>query len=138
MCRQKCFGNGLSVTEDTFTRALGRVKDAEQAIRESSLDDESNNFAILFRRIQTDSASIFRELKIFQLGGPLYEDLVQVTKAYAFYRSDIGYLRGTHAMAATFLVNLSPFNSFVALANALNRPLPLAFLTKDPMAVLSL
>ena len=38
-------------------------------------------------------------------------------------------------MAATFLVNLSPFKSFVALANALNRPLPLAFLTKDPMAV---
>lgn len=111
------------------------MKDAEQVLRDSSLDDEAHNFAILFRRIERDSASIFRDLKIFQLGGPLYEDLVSVTKAYAFYRSDIGYFRGTHAMAATFLVNLSPFKSFVALANALNRPLPLAFLTKDPMAV---
>ncbi len=111
------------------------MKDAEQASRESSLDDEVNNFAVLFRRIERDSASTFRDLKIFQLGGPLYGDLVSVTKAYAFYRSDIGYIRGTHAMAATFLVNLNPFKSFVALANALNRPLPLAFLTKDPMAV---
>jgi Rab-GTPase-TBC domain len=133
--RERCFGNGLAVTQDTYKKALSRVCDAERAIRESTPDDETDNVATLFRRIERDASTVFRDLKIFQPGGPLYSDLMTVTKAYAFYRSDFGYVRGTHAVAATFLVNLSPFASFVAIANSLNRPLPLAFLTDDQMAV---
>ena len=125
----------MSVTEDTFNRALGRVSDAERSIRESTPDDELDTLSSLFRRIHRDCASIFQDLKIFQPAGPLYNDLVSVTKAYAFYRSDFGYIRGTHAVAATLLVNLGLFETFVVLANSLNRSLPLAFLANDQMAV---
>jgi hypothetical protein len=128
----------LSVTEDTYNRVLGRVSDTERSIRESTPDDELDGLSSLFRRIQRDCASVFQDLKIFQPGGPLYDDLISVTKAYAFYRSDFGYIRGTHAVAATLLVNLDPFATFVVLANSLNRPLPLAFLSNDQMAVFSL
>jgi hypothetical protein len=107
-------------------------------MRETSPDDEMDGIATIFRRIERDASTVFQDLKIFHRGGPLYDDLITVTKAYAFYRSDFGYVRGTHAVAATFLINLSPFASFVAIVNSLNRPLPLAFLTDDTMAVFRL
>lgn len=66
----------------------------------------------------------------------MHDDLVRLTKAYSFYRSGFAYIPGAHAVAATFLVNLSPFNAFVALANSLNRYLPLAFLNGDQMEVI--
>jgi len=132
---QKCFGNGLAVTEDTFTKALERVKQTEQAFQESSPDDETSNVETLFQRIELDSATVFRDLKFFQPGGPLYDDLVMVTKAYALYRSDFAYVTGTHAVVATLLVNLDPFQTFVTLVNSLNRSLSMAFLNGDQMMV---
>lgn len=89
----------------------------------------------VFRRIEKDCKHVFEDLKIFQKGGPMHDDLVRLTKAYSFYRSGFAYIPGAHAVAATFLVNLSPFNAFVALANSLNRYLPLAFLNGDQMEV---
>lgn len=89
----------------------------------------------MFRRIELDAAAAFPELKIFQPGGPLHEDLVNITKAYAFYRSDQGYIPGTQAVAATLLINLSAVESFVAMVNTLNRPLPMAFLSGDAISV---
>jgi len=112
-----------------------RVSDAERTIRESSPDDDVDAISNVFRRIEQDCSGVFPDLKIFQPGGPMYDDLVRVTKAYAFYRSGFAYFPGSHAVAATFLVNLSPFNAFVALANSLNRFLPLAFLSGDQMTV---
>ena len=53
--------------------------------------------------------------------------------AYAMYRSDVGYSHGTHLLAAFLLLTLpTPADAFIVLANLLNRPLPLAFLTGDP------
>ena len=123
------------ITEETYNKALARVHEAECAIREPSSDDEIEAISIVFQRIEQDCATVFGSLKIFQPGGPLYDDLVKVSKAYSFYRSAFGYILGSQAVAATLLVNLSPFATFVALANALNRPLPLAFLNNDQMAV---
>lgn len=123
------------ITKDTYKKALSRVSDAECAIRESSPDEDADAVSTIFRRIQQDSSNIFPNLKIFHPGGPLYDDLLNVTKSYTFYRSGIAYIPGAHAVAATLLVNLDPFTSFVAMANALNRPLPLAFLNGGQMAV---
>jgi hypothetical protein len=133
--RAKCFDNALLITEETFNKVVKRVSDAERTIRESSPDDDMDAISSVFRRIELDCADVFPDLKIFQRGGPMYDDLVRVTKAYAFYRSGFAYIPGSHAVAATFLVNLSPFNAFVALANSLNRYLPLAFLSGDQMTV---
>jgi hypothetical protein len=123
------------ITEDTYRKAFSRVLDAERSTQESSSDDDVDAISTLFRKITHDCATIFPNLKIFQPGGPLYDDLVKVAKAYACYRSGFVYIPGAHAVAATFLVNLDPFSTFVALANSLNRPLPHAFLTGDQMAV---
>jgi Rab-GTPase-TBC domain len=123
------------ISEDTYKKALSRVLDAERAIREASPDDDVDAVSTIFRRIQEDCSTVFPALKIFQPGGPLHDDLINITKAYDFYRSGYTYIPGPHAVAATFLVNLDPFTTFVASANALNRPLPLAFLSGGPMAV---
>lgn len=133
--RQKCFGNTLLITDDTYRKAVARVADADYAITQAYQDDDVDAVATLFSRIERDCASVFPELKIFHPGGPLFDDLVNITKAYSFYRSGFAYIPGSHAIAATLLVNLDPFNAFVALANALNRPLALAFLSGDEMAV---
>ena len=137
-CRAKCFDNALLITEDTYNKVIKRVSDAERSICESSPDDDTDAISNVFRRIEKDCTSVFEELKLFQHGGPMYEDLVRLTKAYAFYRSGFTYIPGAHAVAATFLLNLSPFNAFVALANSLNRYLPLAFLNGDQMEAHSL
>ena len=123
------------ITEDTYQKAFSRISDAERSTQESSSDDDVDAISTLFRKITYDCATVFPGLKIFQPGGPLYDDLVKITKAYACYRSGFTYIPGAHAVAATFLVNLDPFSTFVALANSLNRPLPLAFLAGDQMAV---
>lgn len=51
------------------------------------------------------------------------------------YRSDVGYVYGTHVIAGILLLNLSPEQAFICLANILNRPLPLAFYTQDESAI---
>jgi hypothetical protein len=133
--RAKCFDNALLITEETYNKVVKRVSEAERTIRESSPDDDMDAISSVFRRIEQDCSRVFPDLKIFQPGGPMYDDLVRVTKAYAFYRSGFAYIPGSHAVAATFLVNLSPFNAFIALTNSLNRFLPLAFLSGDQMTV---
>jgi len=113
------------------------VRAAEIAVREPPGADEIDVEALsgLFRRIVEDTAFVFPELKLFQWEGPMHQDLVSVTKAYTFYRSDHGYTPQIQSVAAAFLINLTPFESFVALGNMLNRPLPLAFMSNDAMAV---
>jgi hypothetical protein len=123
------------ITQDTYRKALARVADADYAITQSFQDDDVDAVATLFGRIEKDCASVFPDLKIFQPGGPLHDDLINLTKAYSFYRSGFAYIAGSHAIAATLLINLEPYNAFVALANALNRPLALVFLSGDEMAV---
>lgn len=51
------------------------------------------------------------------------------------YRSDVGYVYGTHTVAGLLLLNLSPTDAFTTLVNLLNRPLPLAFYTQDSGAI---
>jgi len=104
-------------------------------LQDSPHDDETDALSVIFRHIEQDAGSVFPDLKIFQPNGPLHDDLVMLTKAYAFYRSDQGYLFGTHSVGATLLMNLNPFESFVALVNVFNRPLPLSFLIRDAISV---
>jgi len=86
-------------------------------------------------KIEHDVRKTYPELKIFQPDGPLHSSLLDVLKAYAMYRSDVGYVHGTSTIAALLLLNLpTPSASFCALSNILNRPLPLSFHTGDPAA----
>ncbi|EHL02089.1 putative TBC1 domain family member 12 [Glarea lozoyensis 74030] len=83
-------------------------------------------------KIELDVESTYPDLRIFQAGGPLHDSLLDVLKAYAMYRSDVGYVHGTSTIAAILLLNLpTPSASFQALSNILNRPLTLSFHTND-------
>lgn len=131
---EKAIGNELALTEVTYTKALRRAKGAEARVGQSPRDDLSKEKA-WFDAIRRDVKVTFPELNIFQPDGPLHDDLVDVLMAYSMYRSDVGYNHGTHLAAALFTLTLpNPSSTFLSLANLLNRPLPLAFLTGSPSA----
>lgn len=145
------FGNHLTVGPETFRLALKRARDVEEGIKKSPTM-YSFKERELFSAIRRDAGKTFPELKIFQVcpagfvreggrlmteqeNGPLNENLIEVLLAYAMYRSDVGYVYGTHTVAGLLLLNLSPEQAFMALVNLLNRPLPLAFYTQDSGAM---
>ncbi|KAJ5757648.1 uncharacterized protein N7511_006342 [Penicillium nucicola] len=123
-------GNELSLNEETFTKALQRAKDLE---RKKDADSENNKRLLdCFEAIKTDVPKAFSDLNLFQEGGPLRETLIDVLQAYCMYRSDVGYIYGLHTIAALLVLQFpTPASAFLAMANALNRPLPVAFLTWD-------
>ncbi|CAL8579754.1 hypothetical protein XPA_005486 [Xanthoria parietina] len=131
---QKAIGNDLSLSENTYTKALQRTRDTEVRIA-ASRGEEPPKEKAWFDAIRRDAVITFPELKVFQFGGPLHGGLIDVLMAYSMYRSDVGYSHGTHLLAALLLLTLpSDATTFISLANLLNRPLPLAFLTGDPAA----
>ncbi|KAJ5199819.1 hypothetical protein N7491_009384 [Penicillium cf. griseofulvum] len=127
---KQAIGNELALTEETFTKALRRAKDLQ-----SKKDAESeNNKRLLdcFEAIETDVPKAFPDLNLFQEGGPLRETLIDVLQAYCMYRNDVGYIHGLHTIAGLLVLQFpTPASAFLAMANALNRPLPVAFLTWD-------
>jgi hypothetical protein len=146
----KAIGNELGLSDSSYTAALRRAKALETTIsRGSQLSADEERKKGWLSAIQADVNSTYPELKIFQPEGPLHESLLDVLKAYAMYRSDVGYVHGTsvsihlqsfltsftdipQTIAAILLLNLpTPSTSFQALSNVLNRPLPLSFHTGD-------
>ncbi|KAK8057064.1 hypothetical protein PG996_011001 [Apiospora saccharicola] len=129
----KAIGNELGLTETSFHAALARAHEMEQRVTEGNASTEDERRIGWFSKIRRDvKDNTWVDLKIFQAGGPLHDSLVDVLKAYAMYRSDIGYVSGINTIAATLLLNLpSATASFIALANILNRPLPLSFIACD-------
>ncbi|KAL8721965.1 MAG: hypothetical protein Q9181_007595 [Wetmoreana brouardii] len=131
---QRAIGNELSLTENTYIKAMQRAKETESRIATSRSDEPPKEKA-WFDAIRRDASVTFPELKVFQSTGPLHNSLIDVLMAYSMYRSDVGYSHGTHLLAALLLLTYpSAHETFVSLANLLNRPLPLAFLTGDPAA----
>ncbi|MCJ1247011.1 hypothetical protein MMC30_004222 [Trapelia coarctata] len=128
---RRAIGNELALTESTYQKALQRAKVVEKEIRSQKSGDERKEMA-WFDAIRRDVASTFPDLKMFQLGRPLHGALTDVLMAYSVYRSDVGYSHGTHLPSALLLITVpTPALAFILLANLLNRPLPLAFLTGD-------
>ncbi|KAM3505397.1 hypothetical protein MY11210_007988 [Beauveria gryllotalpidicola] len=135
----KAIGNELGLSAGSFQAALGRVHAVEQRIKEDRAEEGDEEKAKWFQDIrQAASQSTWTELRIFQEGGPLHAALVDVLCAYSMYRVDIGYASGCNTIAALLLLNLPDAGTaFVALANILNRPLPLSFQTSDATAQVS-
>ncbi|KAI0175513.1 TBC domain-containing protein [Hypoxylon sp. FL1284] len=129
----RAIGNELGLTETSFQAALSRASEVEDrhAAGKASIEDERK--MAWFAQIKTDvEEQTGSDLKIFQSGAPLHKSLIDVLRAYAMYRSDIGYLTGCNTIAAILLLNLAtPTAAFVALANVLNRPLPFSFYASD-------
>ncbi|PGG99053.1 hypothetical protein GX51_06470 [Blastomyces parvus] len=132
---QRALGNDLALTEDTYVKALERANNIQKSTDDSA-SDKNKKMKEWFADIRRDASTVFPDLHLFGEDGPLRENLVNVLDAYSMYRSDVGYLFGVHTIAALLLLNLpTPAATFQTLANALNKPLPLAFLTADPGAM---
>ncbi|KAI0475374.1 hypothetical protein GGR56DRAFT_675512 [Xylariaceae sp. FL0804] len=129
----RAIGNGLGLTAASFHAALARSREVEERVKSGKASSIDERRAAWFAQIQADAEErTWTELKIFQAGAPLHQSLIDVLRAYAMYRSDIGYVAGCNTVAALLLLNLdTPADAFVALANILNRSLPLAFFASD-------
>ncbi len=93
----KAIGNQLGLSDSSYTAALRRAKALETTIKRGSQlsADEERKQGWLYA-IESDVKGTFPDLKIFQPAGPLHEPLLDVLKAYAMYRSDVGYVHGTN------------------------------------------
>ncbi|CAI0650994.1 unnamed protein product [Colletotrichum noveboracense] len=132
----RAIGNELGLSETSYNAALGRAQELEERVNGGRGDSEDIRKSAWISTIRKDVAEhTWQDLRIFQVGGPLHQSLVDVLSAYALYRSDIGYVKGCNTVAALLLLNLpTPASAFIALANVLNRPLPLSFYSDDPGA----
>lgn len=133
-----CIGNALTVNEDTFRVALSKSLETEERLRKDSENDTDDNDPQLltmesYTLLETSVSKTFVDLSIFQKGGPLHESLVQVLKAYLYYRQDVmvAYIEGVNYIAGLLLLYLPPMQTFITLVNVLNRALPLAIYTRD-------
>lgn len=92
---QRAINNELSLTPESYQKALLRAKDVKARGDEDS-GDSSRRIREWFATISRDVSSAFPELHLFQEGGPLRDTLIDVLEAYAMYRSDVGYTYGLH------------------------------------------
>ncbi|KAK7432120.1 hypothetical protein QQZ08_001410 [Neonectria magnoliae] len=132
----RAIGNELGLTETSFEAALARAKEVDARVKDDKGDADDVRKAKWFQEIRKDASErTWKDLRIFEVSGPLNQSLVDVLSAYAMYRSDIGYVPGCNTIAALLLLNLpNPASAFIALSNVLNRPLPLSFYAADPAA----
>jgi hypothetical protein len=137
----KAIGNDLSLTTSSYTAALARAEQLESRLDELPAEERTKSKeAAWLDAIARDVPAVFPDLGIFNCDPPsqAQQTLSKVLKAYAFYRSDVGYVYGTHLIAGLLCLHTSasePEIAFVALANLLNRPTPLAFLVHDQAAM---
>ncbi|KAI1412474.1 TBC domain-containing protein [Hypoxylon sp. FL1857] len=129
----RAIGNELGLTETSFQAALTRAHEVEDRCTNGKASIEDERKMAWFAQIKSDvEERTWVDLRIFQVGAPLHESLIDVLRAYAMYRSDIGYVCGCNTVAAILLLNLAtPAAAFIALANVLNRPLPFSFYASD-------
>ncbi|USW57922.1 Putative Rab-GTPase-TBC domain-containing protein [Septoria linicola] len=133
----KAIGNELELSSASFEAALARARALEAKIAAMPEEEKANSReAAWLDAIARDVPNTFPEAKMYQEpGSPLHQSLSNVLKAYTMYRSDVGYVYGTHLVAGIVCLQLPPAEAFVLLANMLNRPLPLAFLVHDTAAM---
>jgi hypothetical protein len=137
----KAIGNDLSLSASSYTAALARAQQLEARLDDLPAEERTKSKeAAWLDAITRDVPAVFPDLGIFNCDppSPAQRTLSNVLKAYAFYRSDVGYVYGTHLIAGLLCLHVSasePETAFVALANLLNRPTPLAFLVHDQAAM---
>lgn len=132
----KAIGNELELKEASYAAALSRSKTLRADLEHMSPEERTKSRdAAALEAIERDVPAVFPHLGIFASGAPLHDTLRDVLHAYAAYRSDVGYVYGVHLVAGLLVLNCSASESFIALANLLNRPLPLAYLVQDKPAM---
>ncbi|KAI0545115.1 hypothetical protein F4679DRAFT_488528 [Xylaria curta] len=125
--------NDLGLTATSFQAALSRATEVEKRVSDGNATADDERIMAWFSEMRADvEERTWTDLKIFQAGAPLHQGVIDVLRAYCMYRSDIGYVTGCHTIAALLLLNIdTAASTFIALANVLNRSLPLSFYAGD-------
>ena len=98
----RAIGNELGLTSATYQTALARAQDLEERVRTDRADGEDARRAKWFEQIRKDaSEKTWKDLRIFEVTGPLHQTLIDVLSAYVMYRSDIGYVPGCNVCEST-------------------------------------
>lgn len=106
----RAVGNELGLTEKSFEAALERTRECERRLLALSEEQrgQEREWAWL-EEIRRDVKTAYPDLKIFQPGGPLHDAFVELLMAYAFYRSDVGYVSGIHVSSINLPHNENQF-----------------------------
>lgn len=103
---QRAIGNELSLSEETYKKALQRAKDV-RSTPENDTGESGKRMRQCFEAIENDVSTAFADLNLFQEGAPLRDTLIEVLEAYSMYRSDVGYIHGIHVSAVGQLIVLN-------------------------------
>lgn len=130
---QRAIGNELELSEASFNAALLRANELEEKVAEMAPEErDKSKEAAWLDAIYRDAVHACPHISSTSDERiPFEQDLANVLKAYAMYRSDVGYVYGSHLVAGMLCYHLRPADAFVTLANMLNRAVPLAFHVHD-------
>lgn len=78
-----------------------------------------------------DLPECFPARELFVPDGPMHKQMADVLEAYVSYRPDVGYAPCMSYLVAGFLLNMEALDTFICLANFINKPFNLAFYITD-------
>ncbi len=110
-----CVGNALGLGKGTYAQVSAH---AQKVVAEGGFSDADR------RRMDDDVAETLPTLKMFQAGGVMHDDLIELLVAYSVYSSQGGeahYPDGLSYLAAMLLLNMAPNEAFVALVNLIHK-----------------
>jgi len=78
-----------------------------------------------------DLPADFPARELFVQGGPMHKQFAELLEGYVAYRPDVGYVPNMSYLVAGLLLNMETVESFISLANFINKPFNLAFYITD-------
>ncbi|GAA6002018.1 hypothetical protein JCM10207_003040 [Rhodosporidiobolus poonsookiae] len=116
-------GNGLAVPKTAFAQAQTRVR---KAVEEGRLEE-------VRKEAEEDVERTLPTLKLFQRGGVMHEELMDLLLAWSTYEKiKPRYPRGLAYPAALLLVNMPASEAFISLVNLVQKSVLRSFYGDDP------
>ncbi|GAA5867277.1 hypothetical protein JCM1840_005006 [Sporobolomyces johnsonii] len=123
-----CIGNGLAVSKSAYFQALERAK--------RGLEEGRKEMRRVQEEAEEDSQRTLPTLKLFQRGGVMHEDLMDLLLAWSVYEKvSPRYPQGLAYPAALLLVNMTVQEAFVSLVNLVKKSFLRSFYGDDPEEV---
>lgn len=120
-----CIGNALGLGRSAYAQVAAHARKVVAAGEFGEADR---------RRMDADVAETLPTLKMFQVGGVMHEDLVELLVAYSVYSpgEEAHYPQGLSYLGAMLLLNMAPNEGFVALVNLIHKSCLKSFYSSNP------
>ncbi|GAA5828456.1 hypothetical protein JCM11251_006258 [Rhodosporidiobolus azoricus] len=123
-------GNGIAVPKSAFGKAVERVKGLLE--KEAEGAGEEVWMGEVKAEVEEDVEGCLPALKLFQKGGVMHEDLMDLLLAWSVYeKTTPRYAQGLAYPAALLLVNMPPAEAFVSLVNLVQKSFVRSFYSED-------